>query len=273
MSRWNPSSSSYCVQLFICIHIWSNAVALNALWLVWTYWTGWDSTNSGDLSLVLSKQKLLKKKKSAIAELQWDKKKKNRTKEKVSICCLVLPSSCRCVLTSLCCHTLLNSLVWTEAAAGESLPIVGLHFPLNPPPPHRHAHLLLALASPLHFPHALPPSGGFGRIQTDDLRWQQSVKSERRTADPTNHWQHGAGKKKSFPRHGTRTTASRLWQLASWCRRVAEATELWFRNKSPESKNSNQSLRRSFDHRNFKKKGQSRPFFCVFFIIFAKTCL
>lgn len=39
---------------------------------------------------------------------------------------------------------------------------------------HTHSHLLLTLASTP--PHVLPPSGGFWGIQTNDLRWQQSVK-------------------------------------------------------------------------------------------------
>lgn len=50
------------------------------------------------------------------------------------------------------------------------------------------------------------PSGGVWRIQTNDLRRQQSVKSERRTADPTNHRQHRAsaeGRKKVSPSRHT----------------------------------------------------------------------
>ena len=103
-----------------------------------------------------------------------------------------------CVNFEICSHTLLNSPVWTELWLVNLSPTVYLPQPTSP---HRHTHLLLTLASPLS--PALPPPPlmfshprRFWRIQTNDLRWQQSVKAERRTADPTNH--------RSFYRKGSR---------------------------------------------------------------------
>lgn len=149
-----------------------------------------------------------KLRRSVKTQLQWDK----RTAERKWTCAA---SSCRataavCSLWNLRPHPAEQPGL-DRVVACESLPTV--YFPSTNLPPQTYTPPPdLSLPSPPSLPPLMfsHPQGFWG-IQTNDLRWQQSVKASVRTADPTNHQQHGASTEgleaEKFLLHGARTTA------------------------------------------------------------------
>lgn len=121
-----------------------------------------------------------------------------REREKVNMCCLVLPSDRCCVRFEICCPTLLNNPGgWTKLwLMNLTVDFSSTNQPTSQPPPTD----MHTSSWPYPSSHVLPPSGVLG----NSGKWLEMAaerKSERRTADPTNHQQHGASerrKKKSF---------------------------------------------------------------------------
>lgn len=154
------------------------------------------------------------------------------------MCCLVLPSDRCCVRFEICCPTLLNNPGgWTKLwLMNLTVDFSSTNQPTSQPPPTD----MHTSSWPYPSSHVLPPSGVLG----NSGKWLEMAaerKSERRTADPTNHQQHGASerRKKKVSRTSAPSplTASELVSAGS---RKLRSFEQWFIiirwNKPPGSK-------------------------------------